>query len=266
MPGTILVREALRRVCVHLQDIDPQFTAFKERTLVDALNDAHMAIAILLPSAVSRVDAIKLRPGALQSIESVAAADCKPGDGSTPSGTLLGISLLGVHGNMGSDGLTPGEPIRVTSREKLDAQDPTWRAPERASTRIRAYVHDPATPMYFEVWPPVHSVTPVWVRMGWVVQPPKIPNTGTEGGGELYLASGASTETIKVRDTCLDELVFYTCARAHMSDSEAADPGKANYFAGAWMGMMNAKVEAATGVNPNLKRLPFAPAPLGTAS
>lgn len=265
MAGTILVRECLRRVSILLQDISPQFIAFPERELVDALNDAHLAIAKFLPAAGARNDAIKLRPGTLQSIEQIAAADCKPGDGSVPVQPVRGVSLLGLSRNMGTDGLTPGRVVRVIDQEVLDLQDPDWHLSSRAKTAVQCYSFDPQLPLYFNVTPPVHASTPVWVQAQYTAQPLRIPNTGIPGS-ELYLADGASTETIKLRDEFNDDLVNYTVARANMKDSEWADANKAAYFTNLFLGSLNAKVAVSTGTNPNLKRLPFAPEPIGAAS
>lgn len=265
MPGTILVREALRRVSTLLQDISPQWVKYPEQQAVDALNDAHLAIAKFLPSACSRIDAIKLKPGTLQSIETIAAADCKPGDGSVPSQPIYGVSVLGLRNNMGADGLTPGKVIRMVSMKDLDAEDADWHLAARQKTEVRVYMFDPMTPMYFEVSPPVHASTPVWVRIAYNAQPLKIPNTGSPGS-ELYSADGSSTETIKIRDEFIEDLVWYVVARANMKEAEWADGNKAAYFANMFLGSLNAKVTALTGTNPNLKRLPFAPEPVGAAS
>jgi hypothetical protein len=265
MPGTILVREALRRVSKLLQDISPQFINYPEQEAVDALNDAHLAIAKFLPSAASRVDAVKLVPGTQQSIETILAASCKPGDGSTPAAPIYGVSLLGVRRNMGADGLTPGRIIRVVDQEVLDAQDADWHLAARAKTAVQVYTYDPLTPLYFSVSPPVHASTAVWVTVAYNAQPIRIPNTGTPGA-ELYLADGASSATIQIRDEFIDDLVNYVVARANMKDAEWADGNKASYFAGLFLGSINAKVQVLTGTNPNLKRLPMAPEPIGAAA
>lgn len=265
MPGTILVREALRRVSTLLQDISPQWVNYPEQQAVDALNDAHLAIAKFLPSACSRIDSVKLAPGTLQSIETIQAANCKPGDGSVPSQPIYGVQVLGLRNNMGADGLTPGKVIRMVSMKDLDSEDPDWHLASRAKTEVRVFMFDPVTPMYFEVSPPVHASTPVWVRLAYNAQPLKIPNTGTPGS-ELYSADGASTETIKIRDEFIEDLVNYVVARANMKDAEWADGNKAVAFANMFLGSLNAKVTALTGTNPNLKRLPFAPEPVGAAS
>lgn len=265
MPGTILVREALRRVSTLLQDIIPQFVKYPEQQAVDALNDAHLAVAKFLPSACSRIDAVKLKPGTLQSIETILAADCKPGDGSTPSASVYGVQVIGLRNNMGADGLTPGKVIRMVSMKDLDSEDGDWHLATRAKTEVRVYMFDPMTPMYFEVSPPVHASTQVWVRMAYNAQPVRIPNSGTPGS-ELYLADGSSTATIQIRDEFIDDLVNYVVARANMKEAEWADGNKAAYFANMFLGSLNAKVTVLTGTNPNLKRLPFAPEPVGAAS
>lgn len=267
MPGTIKVREVLRRVSVLLQDIDPQYTRHGETELVDALNDAQRAIYTYLPSACSRIDAVKLAPGTMQTIESIAAANCKPGDGSTPAVPVIGSLFLGLICNMGADGLTVGRAIRPIpdGRETLDALSPNWHA--EAATAVTGYVFDPATPRHFHVTPGAHASTAVWVRMAWVAEPLLIPNTGTPGA-ETYLASGGSTVTITVHDEHVPDLVNYVCARALMKNAQygAATGMSAEAFAGLFTGSLNAKATAIMGYNPNLKKLPFAPTPVGAAS
>lgn len=266
MAGTILVREALRRVSVLLQDISPQFINFPESQAVDALNDAHLAISKFLPSAASRYDDIRLKPGTRQSIETIAIDHCKPGDGSTPSQAVRGVGFMGLTRNMGADGLTPGTVIRLIDREMLDAADPDWHLQSRQATAVKCVMFDPLMPLHFDVYPPVHATTPVWASMKFNAQPLRIPNTGTPGGGELYLATGASTETIQIRDEFIDDLVNYVVARANMKDAEWADGNKATYFTNLFLGSLNAKVAVMTGTNPNLKRLPMAPEPLAAAA
>lgn len=267
MPGTITVKEVLRRVSTLLQDIDPQFTRHTETELVDALNDAQRAIYTYLPAACSRVDAIRLVPGTLQSIDSIAAAYCKPGDGSTPAVPVIGALFLGLICNMGADGVTVGKAIRPIpdGRETLDALNPNWHT--EAATAIKGYVFDPSTPRHFMVTPGAHASTQVWVRMSWVAEPLTIANTGTPGS-PVYHATGSSTVAITVHDEHVSDLVNYVCARALMKNAQygAATGMTAEAFAALFMGSINAKATAIMGYNPNLKKLPFAPTPVGAAS
>lgn len=266
MAGTILVREALRRASNLLNDLTPaQFQRHAERDCVDFLNDAAMAIVKFLPTAGSRLDAVKLKPGTRQSIESIAAADCKPGDGSTPAAPILGINLLRLTRNMGADGLTPGRAIRIVDQKMLDAQAPDWHAASNAKTVVSAFTHDPALPRYFFVSPPVHATTPVWAELAYNAQPLKVPAGGAPGS-EVYLASGSNAAVIPLPDEYIDDLVNYIVARAKMQNTEWGDPVGAQFFAGLFMGSLSGKVATVSGTNPNIKRLPFAPAPIGAAA
>jgi hypothetical protein len=263
MAGTQLVKDVLGRVCVLLQDIATQYQRWPEHELVDWLNDAQVAVTKYLPAACSRIDSIRLKPGTLQTIEAIAPAYCIPGDGSTSTSTVLGTQFLRLICNMGPDGLTPGKATRVVVWDILDSQSPDWHTV--AKTAVDSYTYDPLTPRHFQVTPGVHASTPVWVRAAFIAQPTRIPNTGTIGA-PAYAASGTSTQAISISDEYVDDLVNYVVARANMKDVEWADGNKAQAFAGMFMSSLNAKIAVITGTNPNLKQLPFAPAPLAQAS
>ena len=265
MARTVTVKEVMWRISVQLQDTVPQFTRWPERETVMWLDDAQMAVWKFLPLSASRIDAIKLKPGTLQSIESIAAADCKPGDGSTPSAPILGTQLLRLLNDMGADGLTPGNAIRLVSRDMMDAQSPTWRTVARSP--VECFMFDPDTPRYFEVTPGVPVGPAVrWVRIAYTAQPVAIPNTGTEGS-EIYKIDGGNTTKLSIADEHIDDIVNYMAARAHLKNAQQSD-GDAKFpaFVSLFVNSINAKVTAMTGNNPNLKRLPFAPEPIGAAS
>lgn len=263
MASTVLVKDVLLRASVLLNDSSPQFTGYSEREMVNALNDAQLAVFKYLPSAGSRVDSIKLVPGSRQSIESIPAASCIPGDGSTPSAPILGMQLLDVIRNMGEDGETPGAPIRPTTREVLDVNSRNWHA--TTGTEIRSSIFNPQAPRYFYVYPSPAAGSDVWVEIAYTAQPTRIPNTGTPGN-ELYGADGASTTLIGVTDDMVEELVNYVVARCLLRAGEGNEPGRAAVFAQLFTGGLNAKVAAMTGNNPNLKLLPFSPEPMAAAS
>lgn len=263
MAGTILVREALRRASFLLSDLTPaQFQRWGQRECVDFLNDAALAIVKFLPTAGSRLDAVKLKPGTRQSIETIAAADCKPGDGLAPAGPILGLNFLHATRNMGADGQTPGRAVRIVDRKMLDAQDPDWHLASRAKTVVSSIAYDPLLPRYFSVTPPVHATTPVWLEFAYNAQPIKVPNAG----GEDYTATGTGGPVIPLADEHIDDLVNYLVARSNMNDSEWADANKATFFANLFLTSLNGKVAAVTGTNPNIKRLPFAPQSIGGAT
>lgn len=261
MARTALVRDVLWRVSVLLQDMVPQFQRWPERETVLWLDDAQMAVWKFLPLSASRIDTIKLKPGTLQSIESIAAADCKPGDGSTPTAAVLGTQFLRMLNNMGADGLTLGKAIRLTSREMMDAQNPDWHTVSRGF--VESFMYDPDTPRYFWVTPGNTGYS--WARVAYTAQPTKTPNTGTPGS-EIYKYDGTNALTISIGDEHVDDIVNYIVARAFMRNSQnAGDSQKVAQFAGLFLQSINSKVAAITGNNPNLQKLPFAPEPIGQA-
>lgn len=261
MASTILVRSVIEQASALLQDTAPQFAGQPEREMVDWLNEGQLFIAKFLPLASSRIDSIKLKAGSLQSIESIAVIDIIAGSGVAPTVPVLGMQLLRLICNMGADGLTAGKGVRITTVDAKDSQTPAWRA--IAKSFVDEYVHDPSTPVYFEVSPAV--VGNVWVRAAFNAQPANVPNTGTPGA-ELYAASGVNATRISLSDEFAQDLVNIIVARSNMRDTEWADGNKANAFSSMVLSSINAKVAAVTGHNPNLKSLPFAPQPIGQAS
>lgn len=261
MPGTVLVRDALKRVTDLLEE-SPQWVRWSENELVNWLNDAQFAVVKFAPQLCSRSDAIKLKPGTKQSIESIAQADIKPGDGSTAV-AINGVAMLGVTRNMGSDGNTPGSAIRgPVSRKVMDTQTPNWH--QVTGPEVKLWVYDPQTPRYFYVYPGV-APAGLWIDAQFTARPVPIPNAGATGA-ELYSFGGSNTTKISVDDELLEDLVNYVCARAHMKDAEYAIPAKATFFENLFLASLNARITAITGSNPNLKRLPLAPQPLAQAS
>lgn len=263
MASTIKVKDVLHRISVALQDVSPQFDGWPERELVEWFDDAQMAITKFLPSSCSRLDAFKLKPGTRQSIEAIAAADCKPGDGSTPSGTIYGKQLIDLRRNMGADGLTPGKAIRVGDRRRKDVQSPMWHTV--TGTVVLQFFFDPQTPRYFYVSPAVPASPAVWVEGAFTAQPARIPNTGT-AGSELYLWDGANTTVISIDDEHVDDIVNYVLARARMKDIADNKTGEASAYTALFTASINAKASALTGHNPNLKRLPMVAEPAAAAS
>lgn len=264
MTGTILIKDAVWRISGLLNDVSPQFVRWPEKEIVNYINDAHLAITKFLPAACSRVDAIKLVPGTRQSIENIPAANCKPGDGSTPTVPILGSMLLDVIRNMGADGMTPGNSIRLLTdgRSVLDTMKPNWHT--LTSDTVSNFMYDPRTPRYFYISPGA-GIAPQWVEVAYTAQPIAIPNTGT-AGSELYLFDGANTTKISIADEHIDDIVNYACARCYMKNAQFGSGVNAAAFSALFTGSLNAKVIALTGNNPNLKRLPFAPEPIGEAA
>lgn len=259
MPSTALVKDVLWRASVQLLDTSPQFGRFSERECVHALNDGQVLINSLVPTAAPRLDAVKLVPGSRQSIAAIAAASCKPFDGSTPPATVYGTRFLNPRRNMGDDGTTPGTAIRMVDRDTLDVSDPLWHT--RTGAIVKAVIHDPQTPLVFYVYPGVPSTTDVWIEQAYNALPVPIPNNATVDAdgvhsGGIYGNAQSSNQVITISDEHVDDLVNYILAVVLMKESKYADPAKAQAAAGRLMASLNAKITVLTGVNPNLRMLP----------
>jgi hypothetical protein len=253
MAANTLVKDVLYRVSDALHDLSPQFQRWTSRSLVVALNDGQIAIAKYIPTACSRVDAVKLAPGTKQSISSIASGSVIPGDGSTPA-AVNGNALTSVIRNMGANGSTVGRAIRLVDREVLDLNTPDWHT--TTGTAVSEFVFDPRSPKNFYVNPGVPSTSNVWVELSYLADPAAVPPGGT------YDWSGSDTTKISIDDKFVDDLVSYILARAYLKDAEnAANAGLYATYAQQFVSSINAQAAAITGVNPNLKTLPMADTP-----
>ena len=248
-----LVRDFLWSVSVTLIDINPQFKRWSEGELIGYTTDGQRALAKYLPRVSTRIDAIRLKPGTRQSIRKILAAEVKPGDGVAPF-DMEGKQLIGLVKNMGADGLTPGAVISPIERQVLDGTDRNWHA--KASTTIDHLVFDPRLQTEFYVYPGA-AATPVWVEAQFAISPPAIPAPAAAGD---YAKDGAATAELYVGDEYLDELRAYVLARAYSKDAENPASGQlAVAYGSSFLNSLNLMVQAATGNNPNLTMLPFAP-------
>lgn len=250
MAATKLVKDALWAVGNILNDVTPQFVFWTQLELVGWLNDGMMALATYAPQACSRLDAIKLKAGTRQSLDSIATTDCIPGDGSTPGVPIHGKKLLAMVRNMGADGQTPGKAVRLFERETLDALNPDWHTIAGGGI-VLGFSYDIRTPHYFYVKPAIGSVA-TWVELSYVAQPVAIANTGSEN----YSHGGGDTTAISVDDEFFQDVVNYIVARAYAKVSKQGDPVKAAQFTSLFTGSLNAYVTALTGTSPRLTTLP----------
>lgn len=256
MAITTTVKQFLRSVGETLQDISPQYSRWPEIELVVYANYAQRAIAKYLPQAGSRVDAIKLLPGTKQDLTRVLAANILPGDGSTPA-DVHGIALLDLVRNMGANGATPGRVVRLIDRYTKDTNDPLWHT--KTGAEIREYVHDKQTPRIFYAVPGVPSAGPdVWIEVSWMAEPRAIA-AGGEPGSEVYAYAGPSTALMGIHDQFIEDAHNYVVAMASLKRSKNTENmQRASVHTTLFTSSINTQATVLTGVNPNMKALPFA--------
>ena len=261
--GAVLVKDMLRQVSLALSDINPQFTRWTERELVDWLNEAQRVVVKYLPYANARVDSIKLQPGTRQSIASLEPGRIKPGDGVTPATSIVGSAVQSVICNMGADGITPGRAIRLVDKDLLDVAEPMWH--RSTGKFVTQYVYDPRQPQMFYVTPGVPGNVDVWVQVDYVAEPLPVPAPAS--GQSLYAADGNSTQQLSLDDRFSDDIFNYMMARAYMKDAEvSANAGLMASHVQLFTASINAQSTSVLGINPNLKALPMNAAPAASAS
>lgn len=151
---TVAVNDLVDKAELVLQDSsNVRWTASE---LVGWLNDGQRQAVILKPDVSVNTSSVQLTSGTKQAV---------PSDG---------IVLLDVTRNMGTDGTTPGTPIRIIDRKIIDAMVPTWHT-ESAAVTVKHFVFDPRNPLVYFVYPQsdgtnyvelVYSVTPAIVSAG----------------------------------------------------------------------------------------------------
>ena len=143
---------------VRLELNDPDKVVWTDPDMLLYINAAQRQIALVRPDAYSAIETLLLTAGETKH--------------SLASGQLR---LLGVTRNMGSDGTTPGKPIRMADFESHQLYDQNWHTAV-GKIVIRDVMYDEKTPTYLFTDPPVHATTPVYIE----VKVSKVPTDVTD--------------------------------------------------------------------------------------
>lgn len=225
--ATITAQEIVDRAGVLIQDATN--VRWPESELLDWLNDGQREIVLVRPEAHSTNTAVQLAEGTKQSI---------PADG---------ISLLDIVRNMGTDGVTPGNAVRIIDREVLDAQRPDWHT-EAAAASVKHYMYDGRNPKNFYVYPPQPAVSQGYVELVYASSP----------------TDCALVDAIKVDDVYANALLDYILYRAYSKDAEyAANAPRAVGHYQAFMQSLGVKIDSIRHQDPNRTAPPYNPASSG---
>lgn len=225
--GTITAKAIIDKVSVLLNDATN--VRWLRTELLSWLSQAQRSIAIRNPGTVNTVAVMKLQVGTRQSIAS------------------SGWQLLDINRNMGTDGLTPGAPIRIISQELLDAFSPNWHAATPTSA-VDNFIYSPKDETSFFVYPPSDGTGYVEVNYA-----------------SITYDFTAETDTIKVPDIFEPTLTDYMCFRAHSKDAEyAAGMQLAGMFFSSFNAALQAKEQAELQASPNLDLAAFDPTVRGS--
>ena len=200
--------------------------------LVGWLNDGQREVALNKPEASVKNVSVALIAGSTKQ--------------TLPADAVL---LIDVVRNTGSGGSSPGTAVRLTDREVLDAQRPSWHSDANTVGYIQHYTYDTRDPKNFYVYP-------------------KAP----DGGWQIEVVYSSSPQdavtggVISIDDTYANALLDYILYRAYSKDAEYA--GNANLAVAHYTAFANSlgiktqndmsrnpnAVGATTGFNPNVPR------------
>lgn len=142
--------------------------------LVGYADEAQKQLALVLPRATAVTAVVRL--AANETRQSLPTAGEKGPDGKD---LLPGLMLFKVVRNMGADGLARGRAVTLAAGRDLDLFDPSWRS--RVGSKVIAhYLYDERTPTLFEVYPPAHADTEVWVELDYSALPAAITAIGDD--------------------------------------------------------------------------------------
>lgn len=203
--------DVLRLVSGALQDLEPgtekrwDWTGGDSESvgLLDFLNAAIRAVALLRPDATAQTKAVCLSAGARQKIPSDA------------------LTLIELVRNMGSDGDTAGTAIAIMAVDVVAGM--ASFVPSGVS--VQQYAYDRMTnPQIFWVYPPVSDTEEVWVEMTYSAIPKEVNDP---------------EELLPVPDVFSQALVHHMLAAILGGDNEASSSAKAQYHVSLWNGLMD---------------------------
>lgn len=124
--GTVLCSKIMEQAAKIL--LDEGYDRWTRADLFEGICDGQREIVSIKPDAWVQNTAVQLAPGTKQ--------------------TIIGIQLIRVVRNMGTDGETPGRIIRIADRSRFDQYNPYWHsAPPDAEVQFYMYdeKEDPKT-------------------------------------------------------------------------------------------------------------------------
>jgi hypothetical protein len=187
--GTTTVNQIVDRAQIVLQDDNLRWL---ETELITWVNDAHRAIVLMRPDAGMRKTVFTCAAGTFQ--------DLTDANGRSDAATYDAIRLRSVTRNLLSG--FAGRAIRHEAQRVLDDQLPTWHQ-AAATTACQFYVHDPANPTAFYLYPPPspgHTVEVIYSAA---------PKTALTGASAIVLD-----------DAWVPTILDYVLYRAYTKDAE----------------------------------------------
>jgi hypothetical protein len=215
---TITAEDCIGKAALILKD--EGFDRYTGDELLGWFNDGQREVVTYKPDAYVVTNPLKLAEGTLQEIPGTA------------------VSLIEVVRNMGSDGETPGDHIRLIDKRFLNAQRPSW-ASDSPSATVRFYMYDDRVPRRFEVYPPQPAANQGYVLVSCAETPPD-------------LGKDAEDTTMLVDDIYANAIVHYIVAKAVSGEPEHTSLAAAHMSM--FLQAMGVKEEVEVRDDPNVRK------------
>lgn len=196
---------------------DPTNVRWSQAEKLRWISDAQRAIVNAIPSASAVNASLQLAAGAKQSIPAT------------------GVRFLHPIRNMGSNGSTPGQIIRMVPFDTMVENKPDWFT-TTADVAIKAVIFKENNPKNFYTYPPVHATTAVYIEYVYSAAPAEITAVGN---------------TLTVDDIYMPAVVDYVIYRAHSKESTYAVKGIAERHLTAFMTAIGVRDAADIKASPN---------------
>jgi hypothetical protein len=196
--------------------------------VIRALNDAQREVVMYRPDAMVTPATLPLVAGAKQALPS------------------NGLKLIDVPRN------TSGNAVRLTNREILDAQMPSWYT-ATGVTNILHYMYDVRDPKVFYVYPPA-AASGASLEITYSAMPTDVPQVVSESAEYT-----AVTGNIGVPDIYANALVDFMLYKIYLKDADyAGNTARSQAHYTLFVNALGAEVKATAAVAPKSKGNPNA--------
>ncbi len=203
---------------------DEDFARWSLHELAEWLDEGVKTLVSVKPSASSRQVELSLVRGTRQTL---------PAD-------LRIVQLLDIMRNAGGSNGSAGRAIRPTTRSELDSNEPRWHDAGYVPFRreVRQYVHDPALPDEFYVFPGNDGTGKVLAAVS--ILPESI---ASRLSGEPDVLASWNIE-IGLHEQYDGALMDYILYRANLKEDTAGAPARATLHFQAFAGFLGYQAQA----------------------
>lgn len=230
---SILAKDTVAKVGIRLNDSG--YINWTQSELLKWLNAGQRAIALVRPDASVSTLSFVLVAGTKQAIPNTA------------------IRMIALTRNMGADGATPGDVIRIVTRDVMDRTRPDWHTGTTvaASATVERFIYDGRVPKVFWVFPPQPALNQGYVEGQFSTEPADCTINGVDG---------ALVDTnLSIDDAYEGALMEYMLYLAFDKETDTRNPAKASDHKNTFFGMLGIQMKSDIAFDPKSDQVPVTP-------